>query len=115
RKPCSASAKRKCASPPPSRVIPPAPWAAYALLLLAAHDAYGHDQLPPVVPLPKWRRGEPPRRATTGLLLSQLRIELWSRSLCRESLSHFTSASSPDHNADKLDLSLPSAVFHAHN
>jgi hypothetical protein len=89
--------------------------AAYALLLLAAHDVYGHDQLPPSVPLPKWRRGEPPRRATTGLLLSQLRIELWSRSLCRQSLSHFTATSPPDDNAHKLDLSLASAVFHAHN
>ncbi len=89
--------------------------AAYALLLLAAHDAYGHDQLPPSVPLPKWRRGEPPLRATTGLLLSQLRVELWSHCLRRESLSHFTSTSAPDQNPDKLNLSLASAVFHAHN
>lgn len=89
--------------------------AAYALLLLAAHDVYGHDQLPPSVPLPKWRRGEPPRRPTTGLLLSQLRVELWAHSLNRESLSHFTSPSISDQNSDKLDLSLASAVFHAHN
>jgi hypothetical protein len=89
--------------------------AAYALLLLAAHDVYAHDQLPPSVPLPKWRRGEPPRRATTGLLLSQLRIELWSQCLRRESLSHFTATSPSNHNPDKLDLSLASAVFHAHN
>jgi hypothetical protein len=89
--------------------------AAYALLLLAAHDVYGHEQLPPSVPLPKWRRGEPPRRATTGLLLSQLRTELWASCLCRESLSHFTSTCPADQNPDKLSLSLASAVFHAHN
>jgi hypothetical protein len=89
--------------------------AAYALLLLAAHDVYGHDQLPPSVPLPKWRRGEPPRRPTTGLLLSQLRVELWSYCLRPESLSHFTCASPSEQNPDKFDLSLASAIFHAHN
>jgi hypothetical protein len=50
--------------------------AAYALLLLAALDTYGHHQLPPSVPLPKWRRSTPPPRPTTGLLLNQLRVEL---------------------------------------
>jgi hypothetical protein len=89
--------------------------AAYALLLLAAHDVYGHDQLPPSVPLPKWRRGEPPRRPTTGLLLSQLRVELWSHCLRRDGLSHFTCPSHSEQNPDKLDLSLASAVFYAHN
>lgn len=88
---------------------------AYALLLLAAHDVYGHDRLPPSVPLPKWRRDEPPRRPTTGLLLSQLRVELWSRCLRPESLSHFTSRTPPDQNPHKLDLPLSCAVFHAHN
>jgi hypothetical protein len=89
--------------------------AAYALLLLAAHDVYGHDQLPPSLPLPKWRRGHPPRRATTALLLSQLRVELWSHCLSPESLSHFTSPTDCEHNPHKLHLSLASAVFHAHN
>jgi hypothetical protein len=88
---------------------------AYALLLLAAHDVYAHDQLPPSLPLPKWRRGHPPRRATTALLLSQLRLELWSQCLRQESLSNFTSQSGCDHNPDKLSLSLASAVFHAHD
>jgi hypothetical protein len=89
--------------------------AAYALLLLAAHDAYRHDQLPPSVPLPKWRCGAPPRRATTSLLLSQLRVELWSHCLRPQSLSQFTSSGPAHHNRDKLPLSLASATFYARN
>ena len=89
--------------------------AAYAFLLLAAHDAYGHDGRPPSVPLPRWRRREPPRRPTTGLLLSQLRVELWSQCLRRDTLSHFRSPTFPEQNAHKLEAHLASAVFHAHN
>lgn len=94
---------------------PAAAVAAYAFLLLAAHDAYGHDGRPPSVPLPRWRRREPPRRPTTGLLLSQLRVELWSQCLRRDTLSHFRSRTSPDHNAHKPEAHLASAVFHAHS
>lgn len=89
--------------------------AAYALLLLAAHKTYGPDRLPPSVPLAKWRRREPPRRATTGLLINQLRVELWSRHLRRESLSHFHSRPAPDHNPDKPSTDLASALFYSHN
>lgn len=89
--------------------------AAYALLLLAAHDAYGHDRLPPSIPLPKWRAHSPPRRATTGLLLGQLRVELWSHCLRQESLSHFSSTSLHHHNPPKPSSCLASAVFHARN
>ena len=89
--------------------------AAYALLLLAAHKTYGPDGLPPSVPRPKWRRREPPRRATTGLLINQLRVELWSRHLRRESLSHFSSGPSHDHNPDKPSTDLASALFYSHN
>lgn len=89
--------------------------AAYALLLLAAHKTYGPDRLPPAVPLAKWRRREPPRRATTGLLINQLRVELWSRHLRPESLSHFCSPPRPDQKSDKPATDLASALFYSHN
>lgn len=89
--------------------------AAYGFLLLAAHDAYGHDGRPPSLPLPRWRRHQPPRRATTGQLLSQLRVELWSQCLRRETLSHFRSLTAPDQNCHKLGAHLASALFYAHN
>ncbi len=89
--------------------------AAYALLLLAAHQTYGPNKRPPSVPLAKWRRRQPPRRATTGLLINQLRVELWSRHLRRESLSHFCSRPAPHHNPDKPSTDLASALFYSHN
>lgn len=89
--------------------------AAYALLLLAALDAYAHNGQPPSVPLPRWRRRQPPRRPTTGRLLSQLRVELWSQCLRRESLSHFHSTQPSDLKSDKSTAHLAAAVFYAHN
>jgi DDE superfamily endonuclease len=89
--------------------------AAYALLLLAGHKTYGPDRLPPSVPLAKWRRSEPPRRATTGLLVNQLRVELWSRQIRAESLSHFRTRSRPDQKSDKPSTDLASALFYTHH
>jgi hypothetical protein len=89
--------------------------AAYALLLLAAYQTYGPDRLPPWVPLAKWRRREPPRRATTGLLINQLRVELWSRHLRAESLSHFCSRTRPGQKSDKPSTDFASALFYTHN
>ena len=89
--------------------------AAYALLLLAGLDAYGHAGRPPSVPLPKWRRKHPPRRATTGLLISQLRVELWSQCLRRETLQQFWSPRPSNVKFPKPGSTLAAAVFHAHN
>lgn len=89
--------------------------AAYAFLLLAALDAYGHAGRPPSVPLPKWRRKTPPPRPTTALLLSQLRVEFWSQCLRRDSLKHFWSRRPPNEKSVKLGSTLASAVFHTHN
>lgn len=101
--------------PGAARRQPAAAVGAYALLLLAALDIYGQDQLPPAMPLPKWRTRARPRRATTGLLLSQLRVELWSHCLRRESLCHFTSTGTPNQNSLKPSFDLSTAVFYAHN
>ena len=89
--------------------------AAYALLLLAAHKAYGPHRLPPAVPLAKWRRRVPPRRATTGLLINQLRLELWSRHIRPEGLTHFCSRPPPDQNSPKPSTDLASALFYSRN
>jgi hypothetical protein len=89
--------------------------AAYGFLLLAAHAAYGHDGRPPSVPLPRWRHRAPPRRPTTGQLLSQLRVELWSHCLRRETLSQFRSRTASDQNPPELGAHLASAIFYARN
>lgn len=89
--------------------------AAYALLLLAANKTYGPNKLPPSIPLAKWRKHHPPRRATTGLLINQLRIELWSRHLRHESLSHFMANPTPEQKSHKPSTDLASALFYSHN
>ena len=69
---------------------------AYALLLLAARETYGIDGQPDTLPLPQWRRANPPARATTGRLINQLRYELWAQALRPESFAGFTSQTAPE-------------------
>ena len=88
---------------------------AYGLLHLAALDTYGESGQPESVPLPRWRRRDPPARATTGRLLNQLRYELWASALRPESLAGFTSQSTPDQKPGKLPPQLASATFYATN
>jgi hypothetical protein len=89
--------------------------ATYAWLLLAAQHAFPDQAQPGLVPLPKWRKRQPPRRASTTALLNQLRAELWSHCLNPKILSHFSSNSSSAQNCDLIRFSLGSAVFNARN
>jgi hypothetical protein len=88
---------------------------AYALLQLAALDTYGDTGQPDTLPLPQWRRGHPPVRATTGRLINQLRYEVWAGALRPESLAGFTRPTAPDTKPEKLLPQLPSALFYASN
>lgn len=101
--------------PQATRRQPASAVAAYALLLLASTDCYGHHQRPPSVPLPAWRRHAPPARPTTAMLINQLRAELWRHCLRRESLSHFSPKPPGNHNRPKPQPDLASAVFYCHN
>ena len=88
---------------------------AYALLQLAALETYGDTGQPDSVPLPQWRRANPPARATTGRLINQLRYELWAHALRPESFAGFTSPTAPDKKPEKLLPHLASAAFYAMN
>lgn len=88
---------------------------AYALLQLAALDTYGDMGQPDTVPLPQWRRSNPPARPTTGRLINQLRYELWAVALRPESFVGFTSRTAPDTKPEKLQPHLASATFYAMN
>ena len=88
---------------------------AYALFQLAALETYGDTGQPDTVPLPQWRRRNPPARATTGRLINQLRYELWAQALRPESLAGFTSPLTPDTKPGKLQPHLASATFYAMN
>jgi hypothetical protein len=88
---------------------------AYALLLLAARETYGIDGQPDTLPLPQWRRANPPARATTGRLINQLRYELWAQALRPESFAGFTSQTAPETKPEKHEPHLASAAFYATN
>jgi hypothetical protein len=106
-------AEAQLREPAAVRNQPAAAVAAYSLLLIAALDAYGHNGRPPSVPLPRWRDKHPPRRATTGLLLSQLRLEMWAHCLRADTLSHFRTRRAPDDKSEKLSSGLAAALFYA--
>jgi hypothetical protein len=88
---------------------------AYAMLLLAALETYGAAGQPDTVPLPRWRRGNPPARATTGRLINQLRYELWAQALRPESLTDFRCRAAQETKPEKLQPHLASATFYAMN
>lgn len=82
---------------------------AYTVLHLAAARAgINHVGLP----LPLWRRHEPPRRASTAQLLNQVKAELWGRTL-RHSFDGFAHATNRWRSPQKPDTTLASAVLYA--
>ena len=95
--------------------VPALAVAAYGLLHLAALETYGDTDQPDSIPLPKWRQNAPPARATTARLISQLRYDLWARSLQPQSLAPLVSQSPPDTKARILQPHLASAIFYAMN
>jgi hypothetical protein len=85
----------------------------YALLLLAAVDAYGTDTVEGALPPPKWRSGGRPQRLSSQQILQQLRKEVWAHGLgdCDNS-DHFVSALIADTKSQQFCSSLPSAVLY---
>jgi hypothetical protein len=89
--------------------------ASYALLLLAAAQAYGVDATTTGLPLPKWRKVQAKRRLTTQDLIRQVRQELWGHALDTIGTysDHFASALPDDTKCPELHASLASAVLYA--
>jgi hypothetical protein len=81
--------------------------AAYGLLLLAA----AQTRLK-ALSQPKWRSDPGPKRLSTASLINLLRHQLWSTSIKR-TFTHFCSHPPADHNPEKLQPHLPSALFYA--
>jgi hypothetical protein len=92
--------------------VPATAVAAYALLLLAAARAYGAAGQPDRLPLPAWRRRQPPARATTMRLINQLRCELWGHAIRAGGLEHFSAPQPRTHNPPKITPTLESALFY---
>lgn len=84
--------------------------AAYSMLLLAAHKAYGAAGKPETFTLPRWDKRKEARRATTNDLRNQMRYELWASAL-KSNFRPLCQAASANQSAPKLDLPLNSALF----
>lgn len=93
--------------------VPATAVAAYALLLLAAVQAYGASGQPHSLPPPAWRRREPPRRATTSALISQLRWEYWGQAIATAGLTHVTTHPTVTQKRLKPHPSPAAALFYS--
>lgn len=100
--------------PTSAHAVPALAVAAYALLLLAARNAFPRDHLPLSLPTPKWRPHQR-SRASTQSLIGLLRQELWAQAITSRNFSHFTSTPPPHHKSPKSLPDLPGALFYAPN
>lgn len=83
--------------------------AAYAMLLLAAHQSQQAEVPPQYLPPPRWQNKEP-RRATTAAIIRNLRHELWGQSV---HFSGFEVRRQVDTKPEKCRTNMESAVFYA--
>lgn len=86
--------------------------AAYSALLWCA-QTLGEPGANTALPRPKWRSKEPPLRASTASLINQLRYDAWASAIRPETLQGFWDETSPDQKPEKLNTSLPAAIFFA--
>ena len=89
--------------------------ACYALLLLAARQAFGGKRMPLTLPKPKWRNDQCKQRDSTKDLIDHLRTEMWGAALGITNFSGFPTPRTADQNPEKLRPHLPSAVLYAVN
>ena len=89
--------------------------ASYAMLLLAAENAFGNDAVSEALPLPKWQHGVSRQRLSTEKLIQLLRNEVWSCALDQIDAysSDFVLSSLTDAKSQKLQLPLASNVLYA--
>ncbi len=96
-----------------ARTAPALAAGAYALLLLAAHRAFGANGVPDALPPPKWRRATKPPRASTALLMNHLRLELWGQSLGTQNFSSLVDTHPPSPKPENFIPCLSSTLFYA--
>lgn len=87
--------------------------ASYAMLLLAAHRAFGSGEIPGAIPPPKWRVSASKPRASTADLIQQLRYELWGEALGNDNFSGFVNIHTRVMKPEKCEPDLASAVLYA--
>jgi hypothetical protein len=91
--------------------VPASAVASYAMLHLAAIEAYGWAGKPNVIPQPKWRKPKKKKRASTLDLINELRREFWAEAIHQNHLTDFMNKSSPDTKSCKCHPNLASCLF----
>lgn len=89
--------------------------ASYAMLLLAAAQAFGPDARQGLLPLPKWQEKTARTRLSTQELIRQLRSEVWAEALDRiqNHSDHFVTTTSTVTKCPESQLPAASALLYA--
>lgn len=93
--------------------VPATAVAAFAMLHLAAIEAYGFGGRPVVIPDPKWRNPRKKKRPSTQDLINELRRELWAQAINPRNLSDFMHQAHGNTKSVKYEPSLCSSLFAA--
>jgi len=89
--------------------------ASYAILLLAAVQAFGIDTVHGSLPPPKWRTHQPKQRLSTQELIRQLRSEVWAYAIDQldDNSNDFVTERYASTKSPKLTLPVTSALLYA--
>lgn len=68
----------------------------------------------PVHKLPKWRGSTPPKRLSTGMMISELRNQIWGLGFGTSNLAHFGNNQGVVPKSLKFNPKLQDAVYYAH-
>jgi hypothetical protein len=93
--------------------VPASAVASYAMLHLAAIQAYGWSGQPNVIPPPKWRDPSQKKRASTLDLINELRRELWSSAIRPSHLTDFANNHRPHTKSQKCYPKIADALFYS--
>ena len=95
--------------------VPALQVASYAMLLLAMTRVSVASSEAGTLPAPKWATAQPPPRLSTQRGISQLRAEVWGRSLGLTNFSDLLLCAPPAASPEKFLTHLPSALLYAKN
>lgn len=89
--------------------------ASYAILLLAAVQAFGIDAVDGVLPPPKWQKHRTRQRLSTPELIRQLRSEVWAYAIDQldDNSNDFVTERYASTKSPKLTLPVTSALLYA--
>ncbi len=80
---------------------------------MASINAFGTKNLPPILPLPKWRNINEKKRPSIKDLITMLRHEVWASNIINPRFSGFVDDLPTDHKSEKVKIPLFDALFYS--